>query len=191
SRSYRSATTGSTGAGTAVEFGLDHLRTISSHMALNGAVPGHDNVPTVMWVGVLPDTSGLAYTLVAEHVGVQVRKWFTPIVSDDLRPALKYRVASNVTVALARGLGGNIPWPEPVRLEEAAVIARYAAQLLAERGVCIVSAVLSLCVRVCLAAQELGLDLTGTTFIGGGEPATPAKVRAIEQTGAVWRPVYG
>jgi hypothetical protein len=39
-------------------------------------------------------------------------------------------------------------------------------------------------VRVSLAAQEEGLDLTGTVFTMGGEPPTDAKVRAVHKSGA-------
>jgi hypothetical protein len=45
-------------------------------------------------------------------------------------------------------------------------------------------------VRVCLAAQEEGIDLTGVTFVIGGEPPTPAKVREITKTGARFAPSY-
>jgi hypothetical protein len=44
--------------------------------------------------------------------------------------------------------------------------------------------------RICLAASEGGLNLTGATFMGGGEPPTPAKVREITRTGARFVPVY-
>jgi hypothetical protein len=39
---------------------------------------------------------------------------------------------------------------------------------------------------VCLAAEELGIDLTGAVVSGGGEPPTPAKVSAVRRTGARW-----
>jgi hypothetical protein len=44
--------------------------------------------------------------------------------------------------------------------------------------------------RVALAAREVGLDLRGTVFMGGGEPPTPAKVKAIKSTGARLVPSY-
>jgi hypothetical protein len=43
---------------------------------------------------------------------------------------------------------------------------------------------------VCIAAREAGLDLTGATLMGGGEPPTPAKVREITGSGARWVPTY-
>jgi hypothetical protein len=38
--------------------------------------------------------------------------------------------------------------------------------------------------RVCIAAQEKGINLQGVTFMGGGEPPTPAKVKVINSAGA-------
>jgi hypothetical protein len=44
--------------------------------------------------------------------------------------------------------------------------------------------------RVCLAARDEGLDLTGAIFSGGGEPPTPAKLREITRAGARCFPTY-
>ena len=44
--------------------------------------------------------------------------------------------------------------------------------------------------RVCLAAQEHGFDLSGAVFWVTGEPPTPAKVRVITRTGARFVPHY-
>jgi hypothetical protein len=44
--------------------------------------------------------------------------------------------------------------------------------------------------RVCLAAQEAGLDLTGAIFVLGGEPPTPAKIREVNRAGARHYPSY-
>ena len=41
-------------------------------------------------------------------------------------------------------------------------------------------------VRVCHAAREQGLDISGAMFRVGGEPLTEAKAEAITQAGASW-----
>jgi hypothetical protein len=48
----------------------------------------------------------------------------------------------------------------------------------------------SLALRVSLAAQEHGLDLTGATLTGAGEPISDAKWRGIMSSGARWVPYY-
>jgi len=57
-------------------------------------------------------------------------------------------------------------------------------------GACLLYGHVSKALRVCIAAQEAGLDLTGAVFWGGGEPPTPAKIQRVTQTGARWVPGY-
>ncbi len=45
--------------------------------------------------------------------------------------------------------------------------------------------------RVAVAAQEAGLDLTGATVRIGGEPLTPAKLEAMHRVGLRVAPAYG
>ena len=87
-------------------------------------------------------------------------------------------------------LGGGCPWPEPVPLDRADVIARWAAECAATRGGAFISASVSLSVRICVAAAEQGLDLSGVVMLAGGEPSTPARKAAITRTGARLAPVY-
>jgi phenylacetate-coenzyme A ligase PaaK-like adenylate-forming protein len=54
-----------------------------------------------------------------------------------------------------------------------------------------ISVQVSRALRIALAAQEKGLDLTGVTFMIAGEPPTPAKVAQITRTGARFFPTYG
>jgi hypothetical protein len=83
-----------------------------------------------------------------------------------------------------------IPWPEEVPLNQAIVVARWAAKTLETQGMCLISTNVSMALRVCVAAQEEGLNLKGTTFMGGGEPPTPAKIKHILSTGARHVPNY-
>jgi hypothetical protein len=83
-----------------------------------------------------------------------------------------------------------VPGPEPVSLNRAAVVARWVAEALTARGACLFRGTVSMALRVCVAAQELGLSLAGATFMGAGEPPTPAKVRQITRTGARYIPTY-
>jgi hypothetical protein len=92
---------------------------------------------------------------------------------------------------MGRLFGASIPWPEHVGLDEAIVVARCAFETLKAHKACLILAPVSRALRVCLAAREAGLDLTGATFMIAGEPPTPAKVKGIEQSGARHFPTYG
>jgi phenylacetate-coenzyme A ligase PaaK-like adenylate-forming protein len=63
--------------------------------------------------------------------------------------------------------------------------------MLKAHGRCLILAPVSRALRLCVAAYEAGLDLTGATCMIAGEPPTPAKVRGITRTGARCFPTYG
>jgi hypothetical protein len=181
---------GSTGAGTRVPTDLDHMAANAATIMLGRDAHGALGLPTAFWFGVLPDSAGPNAVLRHVRCGEAADKWFSPVMSGDLRPSLKNRLATWLIVTLGQLYGAPIPAPEPVRLDEAAVVARWMAQSVETHGGCVLQANVSKALRVGLAAQEEGIDLTGAIFMGGGEPPTPAKVREITRTGARWVPNY-
>jgi hypothetical protein len=75
-------------------------------------------------------------------------------------------------------------------LDQAIVVAHWVAKTLEVHSACLISTNVSMALRVCIAAREEGLNLTGATFMGGGEPPTPVKVKHITYTGARYVPIY-
>ncbi|MBI3651090.1 MAG: hypothetical protein HY231_08570 [Acidobacteria bacterium] len=193
SRSYITASGGTTGAQTRVETDLDHLAAQSTHLMLARQAHGVLDVPTALWRGILPDGSGINNLLRAAHLGRYPQRWFSPIVTANLKASLKYKyhLATYTTVVLGRVFGKPLPWPEMVGIEDAIVVARWASETLQTHGACLILSPVSRALRVCVAAQEAGLDLTGATFMIAGEPPTAAKVKGIESTGARYFPTYG
>ncbi len=190
-RMFEAETGGSTGAGTRVELALDHVTAVTAQMVVCWQPHGGLNAPTALWYGILPDSSGFGTLLANTRLGNPPQKWFSPLGDADLTPPLKYRLATYASVAVGRAMGLRFPWPEVVPLDQAATVARWAAQTAHARGQAVVAANVSMALRVALAAHELGLDLTGVVFRSGGEPPTEAKVRAITRTGARFVPLYG
>ncbi|HET9529796.1 MAG TPA: hypothetical protein VFQ92_05550, partial [Blastocatellia bacterium] len=135
---YRSETGGTTGAGTRVETDLDHLAAQSAHTLLTREAHGVLDVPTALWRGVLPDGSGINNLLRAAHFGSYPDKWFSPVISRGLKEPLKYRLATWGTVAIGRLVGTPLPWPELVSMEDAIVVARWAAETLKSHSACLV-----------------------------------------------------
>jgi hypothetical protein len=190
SASYSATSSGTTGAGTRVDIDLDNLAAQASQMLVAQDAHGLARAPMAVWRSILPDGSGVANVLRAARFGNVPEKWFSPLTSRDLRPALRFRLATAGIGAVARLSGRPIPSPELVTMEEADVVARWAVDTRKARGACVVRAHVSMALRVSLAAQSRGWDLTGVTFMSGGEPPTPAKVAAITRSGAGWLPVY-
>jgi hypothetical protein len=188
-RYYKVETGGTSGAGTRVEIDLEHLAAQAPPLKLAQEAHGLLDVPTGVWLAILPD-SGLGSMLQRAHFGQVPLKWFSPIVIRDSKPSLKYGLPTYGAVALGRLLGVSIPWPESVRLDEAIVVARWATETVGTYGRCLIITHVSKALRVCVAAREAGLDLTGTVLWGSGEPPTAAKVRAMTAVGARWIPSY-
>jgi len=187
---YKGETGGTTGAGTRVSTDLDHLAAQAPNYMLTLEAHGTLQVPMAVWLGVLPDSSGINDILRCARFGYIPHKWFSPLIKPDLKPSLKNRISTQYIIMMGRLLGVPIPWPEQVSLDQASVIAHWAAETLRAFGSCLIITIVSKAMRVCIAAREEGLDLTGAVLWGGGEPPTPPKVRQMTQVGARWMPGY-
>ena len=189
SRSYGAQSSGSTGAGTRVWLDLDHLATQAAHLLLALDAHGLAGAPVALWRGILPSAAGVNTLLRSARGGMMPERWFTPVVGRDFG-APRYRVATKCLLALARAHRRRVPWPEPVRLDQAHVVARWARAAVDRHGRAVVNATTSQSVRVSAAARAAGLDLQGVSFVLGGEPVTPAKAKEIRAAGARIVPAY-
>jgi hypothetical protein len=188
STSYYARSGGTTGAGTRVPIDLDHIVENSSQDLLTYAAHGLLGVPTATTYGAFPD--GFGTLLIRIPSGQIPRRWFSPIAGRDFHVPLRQRAATEYVLLLARLMGTRLPRPELVRFDQAAVVARWVAATLKTEGRCLVRGHVSTAVRVVVAAESEGLDMTGAVFMGGGEPPTPAKVREITRRHARWIPNY-
>ncbi len=187
---YYSESGGTSGAGTRVTIELDHLAATAVHRLLGYEAHGVLHAPLALWRGGFPDGSGIANVLQGARIGNTPHAWFSPLSQRASQPDFKHRLATRLLVVLGRTYGAPIPWPRAVGVEQADVVARWAAVAVRRHGRCLIRAHVSLALRVCLAARQAGQDLRGVTFISGGEPPTPAKVREIVRSGAHWVPWY-
>jgi hypothetical protein len=190
SHCYYASSGGTTGAGTRVMIDLDFLADTAPFLMLLYDAHGVLGTPTGIWRNPLPDSTGINNLLRPARFGQIPQKWFSPIDHRDTRSSLVYWLETQGIVLAGRLLGAPFPWPAHVPFDQAVIVARWIAKMLKTHGVCLFRAHVSMALRVAIAAREEGLDLTGATFIGGGEPPTPAKVQAITRTGARWVPVY-
>jgi hypothetical protein len=191
---YETETGGTTGAGKRVSVDVGHLAQTAVYHALAYRAYGIFDLPMAVWQGMLPDATGISQILSCLRMGKVPDKWFLPIVGRELNrnfgAALKSRLGTQLIIAVARASGRRVPWPEPPGANQAATVARWAAEMVKARGGCYIGASASRALRACLAAEEMGLDLTGTIFSGGGEPLTPAKMRGIARVGGRCFPTY-
>ena len=188
-RFHAISTGGSTGAGRRVLLDLAHLRARLPMLLLGDVYHGAMHVPNVFWFEI-PPGNGLDSVLLRVPAQNIPERWFTPIRGTGDGAAWRFRLATNAIVAVARMSGAKIPLPEYLPLDRAATIARWAEDAIRRRGACVIHAHVSKALRVCLAARELGIDLTGAVVHAGGEPPTPAKVAQIRASGARFHSKY-
>lgn len=184
SSGYQTQTGGTTGVGTRVYIDLEILAARAPLYLLAHAGFDAQDAPCVMWRGTLPDHTGLLVLLMGVQSGQPLARWFTPLTTQEIQPSLKNRLVTQVILGMGRAMGMSLPSPEKVSLDQAAVVAQAVADLRARHGRCVLNTGVSMAVRVCVAAQDAGLDFSGVTIWAGTEPLTPAKVRVITNTGA-------
>jgi len=188
-RYFPVSTGGSTGRPRRVLMDLEFLRTRVVSQLVMMEAHGLRGIPFAQWAEV-PPGHGLEALLVQSVAGDVADRWFAPVYDGRMASGARYRMATRATIAVARRCGKALPYPEPLHFDQAEVLARWAEEALQQRGRCAIRAHVSKALRVALAAEDRGIDLTGLTFSSGGEPATPAKAAAIRRSGARFIPNY-
>lgn len=189
-RHYESESGGSTGVGTRIGVDLDNIFEGAHSYVLALSAHGLLNAPCVLWTSVLPSGVGVVSILRSVLVDNIVRRWFAPVAPGNLRQPARFRFASAYINVTGHAMGLDLPHPEVLPVEEAGTIARLSAEYVKRDGQCLVRAAVSMSLRVALAARERGIDLSGVTFMGAGEPPSAAKVGGITASGARYVPTY-
>ncbi len=183
-RRFHSVTTGgSTGSARRVMMDVEHMNARLAMHTLGMAFHDTLGIPTAIWFEI-PPGNGLDSVLIRVPSDSVPERWFTPIGGSGEGSAWRFRAVTALTLAVARATGARLPHPEYLPLDRAVEIARWAAGALARHGTCAIRGHVSKVLRVCLAAQVEGIDLSGAIVVGGGEPPTPAKVAQIRASGA-------
>lgn len=183
-RRYLPVTTGgSTASPRRVLMDLDFLRSRIPSQLIMAHAHGLLGAPLAQWAEIPPGHGLEAALLQVAHEAVPER-WFWSVYPRAMRGALRFRLATQLAVSVARRSGVPFPRPEYLPFDRADVIASWAHATLRDRGRCVIRAHVSKALRVALAAEEMGIGLEGVTFSSGGEPATSAKVGRITGTGA-------
>lgn len=174
---------GTRSAGTALTVDLDFLAHESAYQHLIRASQRLEGRHMILWRPAPPGMAGIKIILRASKIGTPVSRWFsqTPVRWDaDNR---KYALFLTAAAGISRLAGRSLPFPEHVPLNEPETIARAIADH-HRRGVSVlVDCPVSSGVRVSLAAQKAGLDISGAAFRVGGEPLTESKADIIKRSG--------
>lgn len=180
---YAARSGGSRGAGTRVLVDLDLLAYEAAHQALFAERFALERCTAAQWRPVPPGIAGINNALRGARIGQPLARWFSQ--SDPRAAEATDALLLRVLVRAGRRHGGVIPKPEHVPVEDAAIVARWLADVIARGGVPLLDSTASGLVRVCTAARDAGLDVAGARLRFGGEPLTEARAAAIASVGAV------
>jgi hypothetical protein len=178
-----SSSSGSRGPARRTKYDFAYMEDGAVLSAITSQVQGRDGRPSAIWRPVPP---GGGLRSMVNHVkrGEPIDRWFTQVPLRFTPKLAREYLLTRYTIAASRRLGSPIPEPEYVPLDRAIVIARWLAEQTAKGTPAHFSAFAGSGVRVCLAAKEAGLDISGTSFRFGGEPLTAGKARVVEELGA-------
>ncbi|MCL4486747.1 MAG: hypothetical protein M1570_01285 [Chloroflexi bacterium] len=188
-RDFVSESGGSTGPATQVNQDLDYNVDRATYELISLAAYGVLDAPLGTWGYILPG-SGMRRLFQLDSFDRRLRRWFTPTGWRDSKYWFKYDLAMFYMLAWMRVFGMRVPFPKVVRPDQPAVIAQWLHRTLQTNDRCLLFAGVSRAMRVCVAAEQADLDLTGAAFRGGGEPVTAAKIAAMQRVGARYLPTY-
>lgn len=141
--------------------------------------------PAAIWYPAPPILSGLNTAISQAKAGRPPEEWFvhTPVWRRQV-DALKPAGLSVVAWRAGRASGRRIPFPRHTPPDRVADVATWLAEKRRAGTPGLLAANPSAAARVCAAAQEAGLDISGSFFRMAGEPLTPAKARLLAEVGA-------
>src|SRR5581483_2878337 len=178
------ASSGSSGAAVAVQYGWGALSDRASEFRLVYEAHGAGEATTGVWYPAPPGAAGLLTVLHMAKLGLTPERWFSQTPPRGTRFE---RLALRGLLAGARLAARPLPAPRHTGLADAGLVARWFA---AGRAPRLMHTFASSAVRLAHAAQELGLDLSGRTLVMGGEPLTQERRDFLRSLGLRPVPYY-
>jgi hypothetical protein len=181
---------GSSGAGARTMIDFDFLSREAAHRALVLEVYGLMDAPCVLWFPILPGCAGITNFFRQAKIDRTPVKWFSQVDERSIRPSVKDRFGTKFVVHMGRLFGCKVPNPQYVDLKEPHKIALYLGRIIREHSNCSVWTYVNSAIRICVAARERNISLSGVHFFVSGEPVTQTKVDEIRSSGADVTPYY-
>ncbi len=137
-----------------------------------------------IWRPGPPDTGGMKVALRYLLMNKPPRHWFVQTRFERSVEGLRAFIFYYYTFVVSRLVRRPLPRLEYVPTARADKVARWLATQKQLGRAAVLETNQSQAMRVCLAAQEHNLDISGTIFPVVGEPLTPAKAAVITAAGA-------
>lgn len=190
SRDIGLQTGGSRGSGTRIYLDLDNYAQDAAYHYLMLEAFGLLDRPAAVWAPMPPFSAGLADLLRAMKLGRSPERWFA-----QTRPAYngrswRHALLGDGLILGSRLSGASTPRPEFTPLGEAHTVAEWLAASKSKGRPAVVKTNVASGIRVCLAARERGLDISGSFFRVDSEPLTPARAEAFSRVGCAVANTY-
>jgi hypothetical protein len=178
---------GSRSTGTPAPIDLAYIRDRAVSACLTFHARGGNWVHGIWGV---PGGSAMAPLLEFSAFGARPARWFSQV--DPLSPGLHPRYRWGVRAMRWGSLltAASLPRPEYVPLEDPSPLVHWMEDVLRSGHNPHIHTHASCAVRLCRAAFEAGVDLTGAYFTAASEPTTAARLEIIRRSGALAWPQY-
>ena len=145
--------------------------------------------PGALWHPAPPGAAGIGWAIRFARLGHPPERWFsqTPV---SFRLDARHAALMRAIALVSRWSGRAIPQPEHVSLGDAVEVARWCAGCCSRGSPAWLSTTTSSAVRLCLAARDHRLDISGTFIRCSGEPLSAAKARIMAGAGCIARCHY-
>lgn len=187
---YEKRSGGTRSAGTRVMVDFDHMSITPTRQFLQFRSWGLEKIPHVILRPKLPHGAGMTVMLKLAKMGINPIRWISLVDEHSLKISLRTRLGISYLFWLGRLYGEKFPEPELIPFEDIRKVAEIVAGISRASGGCCVHTNVSNAVRLCLAARENKIDLSGVRFSGCGEPLTETKKQVIESAGAKYALIY-
>ena len=186
-RQFASLTSGSRGRSTVVVRDLPYIRDVGVNRSVSIDARGGLGWRTALWGS--PGIT-LAHLLEFASFGMRPERWF--LFVDPASPSLppRYRWSVRLVPLASRLVGAPLASAEYVPIADPMPIIRWIQSVLRDGQTPHLSTFPSSAVRLCQAAIDAGIDLTGLQLTVAAEPLTAARLEVMQRSGAVAVPRY-
>jgi hypothetical protein len=187
---YEGISSGSRSAGRRVFIDFGRIEYESCLMSQLLDAHGLTDRAFAIWRPTPPDTTAFTNLFRYSKIGCRTERWFSQASVNPVALGRGSALVLYGTLVTTGLIGRPLPRPRFVPRRQAVDVARWLAQKRVDGTPGCVDTSASGATRVCLDASAHGLDISGSTFIVGGEPYTAAKAAVVERAGARAIPRY-
>jgi hypothetical protein len=180
---YEAKSSGSRSVGTRIIIDLDLLTHESAYFYEFLCSFGLTDRPRGAWREIPPVAAGMKLVLRYAKLGMPIEKWFSQSKLTFEMKNMKFYIFTKYSLFASGIFGHQLPSPEHVPFSWAWKIAEWLERKKRDGKPALMDTNVSSGVRLCLAAKEMGIDISGTFFRLGGEPYTEAKASIVEEAG--------